>query len=208
MIFYKMNPLEETLYDSPDVDKQIEDGIIWSKKIDTPRHLHPIHGAKPIGIFHSLEQYEYGYANIGSAACAYVFSLYGFIPTFMAQDLHLPYDMIIVRDGVSYKVQIKATTQRGHGGNTTVKTSRWQTTTERRKKRKSEVPLRANQGKQGIGNKNRPHGYDILFAINEEGEFCWWWEKDIKDNKSTVIFGVKNGNMGKLSYEKFGDWDL
>ena len=208
MRFYKMNPLEETLYDSPDVDKQIEDGIIWSKKIDTPRHLHPIHGAKPIGIFHSLEQYEYGYANIGSAACAYVFSLYGFIPTFMAQDLHLPYDMILVRDDVSYTVQIKATTQRGHGGNTTVKTSRWQTTTERRKKRKSEVPLRANQGKQGIGNKNRPHGYDILFAINEEGEFCWWWEKDIKDNKSTVIFGVKNGKMGKLSYEKFGDWDL
>ena len=191
MIFYKMNPLEETLYDSPDVHKQIEDGIIWSKKIDTPRHLHPIHGAKPIGIFHSLEQYEYGYANIGSAACAYVFSLYGFIPTFMAQDLHLPYDMILVRDDVSYTVQIKATTQRGHGGNTTVKTSRWQTTTERRKKRKSEVPLRANQGKQGIGNKNRPHGYEILFAINEEGEFCWWWESDIKDNASTVVFVSK-----------------
>ena len=71
-----MNPLEETLYDSPDVYKQVEDGIIWSKKTETPRHLHPIHGAKPIGIFHSLEQYEYGYANIGSTACAYVFYLY------------------------------------------------------------------------------------------------------------------------------------
>ena len=204
-----MNPLEETLYDSPDVYKQVEDGIIWSKKTETPRHLHPIHGAKPIGIFHSLEQYEYGYANIGSTACAYVFSLYGYIPTAMPQDLHLPYDMIIVRDDKSYTVQIKATTQRNHGGNTSVKTSRWQTTTERRKKRKSEVPLRANQGKQGIGNKNRPHGYDILFAINEEGEFCWWWEKDIKDNKSTVIFGVKNGKCGKINFaETTNNWDL
>ena len=189
----------------------VEDGIIWSKKTDTPRHLHPKHGSKPIGIFHSLEKNEYGYANIGSTACAYVFSLYGFIPQYMAQDLGRSYDMIIYRehDNKFYRVQIKATTQRGHGGKTYTKTSRWQTTTEQRKRRKSEVPLRANQGKQGMGHKNRPHGYDILFAINEEGEFCWWWEEDIKDNKSTVLFGAKNGKCGKIHYtETEGDWNL
>ena len=187
----------------------LEDGVTWSKKTNLPRHLHPTHGAKPIGIFHSLEKYEYGYANIGSTACAYVFSLYGFIPQYMAQDLHLPYDMIIVRDGVSYKVQIKATTQRNRGGKTSVKTQRHQTSTDTRKRRKSEVPLRANQGKQGMGHKNRPHGYDILFAINEEGEFCWWWESDIKDNASTVVFGAKNGKCGKINYEETtSNWDL
>ena len=34
----------------------------------------------------------------------------------------------------------------------------------------------------------------VLFAINEEGEFCWWWESDIRNNESTVTFGVKNAN--------------
>ena len=208
-----MNALQQqlSLETKQPVIVPIEDGVIWSKKTDTPRHLHPKHGSKPIGIFHSLEKNEYGYANIGSTACAYVFSLYGFIPQYMAQDLGRSYDMIIYRehDNKFYRVQIKATTQRGHGGKTYTKTSRWQTTTEQRKRRKSEVPLRANQGKQGMGHKNRPHGYDILFAINEEGEFCWWWEKDIKDNKSTVLFGAKNGKCGKINYaETEGDWDL
>ena len=187
----------------------LEDGITWSKKTKLPRHLHPKHGAKPIGIFHSLEKYEYGYANIGSSACSYVFSLYGFIPTFMPQDLHLPYDMLIAKDDKFYKVQVKATTQRGHSGKTYAKTDRSQTSTDTRKRRKSEVPLRANQGKQGMGHKNRPHGYDILFAINEEGELCWWWEDDVKGNKSTVIFGAKNGKCGKINYAETTDnWDL
>ena len=189
----------------------LEDGITWSKKTNLPRHLHPKHGAKPIGIFHSLEKNEYGYANIGSAACAFVFSLHGFIPQYMPQDLGRPYDMIIYRehDNKFYRVQIKSTTQRGHSGKTYAKTDRSQTSTDTRKRRKSEVPLRANQGKQGMGHKNRPHGYDILFAINEEGEFCWWWEDDVKGNKSTVIFGAKNGKCGKINYAETTDnWDL
>ena len=54
-----------------------------------------------------------------------------------------------------------------------------------------------NSAKRG-GNQTRPHEYDILFAINEEGEYCWWWEKDIRENKSTIVFGINGGNEGKL----------
>ena len=78
---------------------------------------------------------------------------------------------------------------------------RWQEPSEEDviKKGKSEVSLRGNMGsaKRG-GNKNRPLAYDRLFAINEEGEWCWWYADDIKDNKSTVVFGAKNGHEGKL----------
>ena len=203
--------LDKILKLPPPVILPLEDGVTWNKKTNSPRHLHPKHGAKPIGIFHSLEENEYGYANIGSAACAFVFSLRGFIPQYMSQDLGRPYDMIIYRehDNKFYKVQIKSTTQRSHGGKSYAKTDRWQTSTDTRKRRKSEVPLRANQGKQGMGNKNRPHDYDILFAINEEGEFCWWWESDIRNNESTVTFGVKNGKCGKFNYEETtSNWDL
>tara|TARA_B100001778_G_scaffold277689_1_gene241398 strand:+ start:873 stop:1502 length:630 start_codon:yes stop_codon:yes gene_type:complete len=188
------------------------DGVIWSHKTDTPKHLHPKYGLNPIGIFHSLKEYEYGHANIGSAACSYVFSLHGWIPTFMAQDLERSYDMIIARGDKTYRVQIKSTTQRGATGKTVAKTGGGQTTTERRAKRKvgnTVVHLRANQGKQNVGRKNRPHGYDILFAINELGEFNWWWEEDIKDNKSMVTFGSKNAKEGKLIYEETSNnWDL
>ena len=203
--------LDKILKLPPPVILPLEDGVTWNKKTNSPRHLHPKHGAKPIGIFHSLEENEYGYANIGSAACAFVFSLHGFIPQYMSQDLGRPYDMIIYRehDKKMLRVQIKSTTQRTHGGKSYAKTDRWQTSTDTRKRRKSEVPLRANQGKQGMGHKNRPHGYDILFAINEEGEFCWWWESDIKDNASTVVFGAKNGKCGKINYEETtSNWDL
>ena len=184
--------------DNEDQGKQ--EGLTWSKQNpDKPKHLHPKHGGKPIGIFKCLEESPYSYQNISFGAASYVFAKEGFIPLTMPQDLELPYDMMIKKGEETYTVQLKATTQRSRGGKTSVKTKRWETPTERRKKRKSEISLRGNMAssKRG-GNPTRPHEYDILFAINEEGEYCWWWEKDIRENKSTVVFGVNCGHEGKL----------
>ena len=42
----------------------LEDGVTWNKKTNSPRHLHPKHGAKPIGIFHSLKENELSLIHI------------------------------------------------------------------------------------------------------------------------------------------------
>ena len=188
-------------------DQEKQEGLTWSQQNPHVRkHCHPKHGVKPIGIFKCVYDYEYAYQNITHNAAAYVWSLDGWFPCSFPQDLQRSYDAVFMREDYFHNIeymtaQLKGTTQRNAKGRSYAKTMRWQEPSEEDviKKGKSEVSLRGNMGsaKRG-GNKNRPLAYDRLFAINEEGEWCWWYADDIKDNKSTVVFGAKNGHEGKL----------
>ena len=188
-------------------DQEKQEGLTWSQQNPHVRkHCHPKHGVKPIGIFKCVYDYEYAYQNITHNAAAYVWSLDGWFPCSFPQDLQRSYDAVFMREDYFHNIeymtaQLKGTTQRNGQGRSYAKTMRFQEPSEEDviKKGKSEVSLRGNMGsaKRG-GNKNRPLAYDRLFAINEEGEWCWWYVDDIKDNKSTVVFGAKNGHEGKL----------
>ncbi len=67
---------------------------------------------------------------------------------------------------------------------------------------KSEISLRGNQAsaKKG-GRPTRPHEYDELFAINEEGEYCIWTEKALANNKSTIVFGKNCKETGFIKVD-------
>ena len=202
-----MDGYEEENEDKSSVDPK---AVTWSQKNPHVRkHCHPKHGVKPIGIFKCVYDYDYAYQNITHNAAAYVWSLEGWYPCNFPQDLQRSYDAVFMREDYFHKVeymtaQLKGTTQRTKKGRSYAKTIRWQEPSEedlisKMKKGKSEVSLRGNMGsaKRG-GNKNRPFAYDRLFAINEEGEYCWWMADDIKNNKSTVVFGANNGRTGKF----------
>ena len=157
------------------------------------------HGKNPIGIFECLEEERCGDVLVSTAACQYVYALKGWIPMGWFQDISKPYDIVFEKGSypnIERKyVQIKATTQRiRNKSKIYVKSSRQRQDeaneknglTRSGRNQKSEISLRGNQAsaKRG-GRPTRPHGYDELFAINEEGQYCIWDESALKANAST-----------------------
>tara|TARA_R100000008_G_scaffold86144_2_gene78100 strand:- start:1227 stop:1673 length:447 start_codon:yes stop_codon:yes gene_type:complete len=75
------------------------------------------------------------------------------------------------------------------------------TTTQytRSKNPKPELNIRTNStGKNNYGDVKIPTKYDELICIAENGQFCRWTREQLKDVKSTVAFGCKGGEVGKL----------
>ena len=170
------------------------------------------HGKNPIGIFECLEEERCGDVLVSTAACQYVYALKGWIPMGWFQDISKPYDIVFEKGSypnIERKyVQIKATTQRTRNKSKIyVKSSRQRQDeaneknglTRSGRNQKSEISLRGNQAsaKRG-GRPTRPHGYDELFAINEEGEYCIWDESALKANASTKTFGIGCKESGIL----------
>ena len=111
-------------------------------------------------------------------------------------------------------VQIKATTQKSRNGSKVrIKSSRERQLeaneknglTRSGRNQKSEISLRGNQksAKRG-GRPTRPHGYDELFAINENGEYCIWDESSLSNNASTKVFGSDCKEQGCLTLTSAG----
>ena len=170
------------------------------------------HGKNPIGIFECLEEERCGDVLVSTAACQYVYALKGWIPMIWPQDISKPYDIVFEKGSypnIERKyVQIKATTQRTRNKSKIyVKSSRQRQDeaneknglTRSGRNQKSEISLRGNQAsaKRG-GRPTRPHGYDELFAINEEGQYCIWDESALKANASTKTFGIGCKESGFL----------
>ena len=174
------------------------------------------HGKNPIGIFECLEEERCGDVLVSTAACQYVYALKGWIPMGWFQDITKPYDIVFMRGeypDIEYlTVQIKATTQRTHNKSKIhVKSSRERQLeaneknglTRSGRNQKSEISLRGNQASAKRGGKpTRPHGYDELFAINEEGEWCIWDECALADNASTIVFGKNCKETGFIKVDK------
>ena len=175
------------------------------------------HGKNPIGIFECLEEERCGDVLVSTAACQYVYALKGWIPMIWPQDISKPYDIVFEKgnypDIERKYVQIKATTQRTRNKS---KAKIWVSSSAcrqlesneknnltRRGHQKSEISLRRNQksAKRG-GPPTRPHEYDELFAINEEGEYCIWDEEGLANNKSTIVFGKNCKETGFIKVDK------
>ena len=170
------------------------------------------HGKNPIGIFECLENERHGDVLVSTSACQYVYALKGWRPLYWMQDITQPYDIIFERgeypDIERIHVQIKATTQRSRNTSRIFVKSSRQRQDEANEKNglsrsgrqpKSEISLRGNMAsaKRG-GRPTRPHGYDELFAINEEGEYCIWDESALKANASTKTFGKDCKEQGSV----------
>ena len=173
------------------------------------------HGKNPIGIFECLEEERCGDVLVSTAACQNVYALKGWIPMGWFQDISKPYDIVFEKgnypDIERKYVQIKATTQRTRNKSKVyVTSSRYRQLDANEKNglsrsgrnQKSEISLRGNQAsaKKG-GRPTRPHEYDELFAINEEGEYCIWTEKALTNNKSTIVFGKNCKETGFIKVD-------
>ena len=173
------------------------------------------HGKNPIGIFECLEEERCGDVLVSTAACQYVYALKGWIPMGWFQDISKPYDIVFEKgnypDIERKYVQIKATTQRTRNKpKVYVTSSRYRQLdaneknglTRSGRNQKSEISLRGNQAsaKKG-GRPTRPHEYDELFAINEDGEYCIWTEKALANNKSTIVFGKNCKETGFIKVD-------
>lgn len=174
------------------------------------------HSKNPIGIFECLEYERCGDVLVSTSACQYVYALKGWRPLYWMQDISQPYDIIFEKGQYPnierIYVQIKATTQKSRNGKLMkskihVKTSRERQLAANEKNgltrsgrnKKSEISLRSNMASAKRGGKpTRPHGYDELFAINEEGEYCIWDESALKANASTKTFGIDCKEQGNV----------
>ena len=170
------------------------------------------HGKNAIGIFECLKYNRCGDVLVSTSACQLVYALKGWEPQYWMQDMTKPYDIVFTKgeypDVEHLFVQIKATTQRTRNGSKIhIKSSR-QRQDEANEKNglsrsgrqpKSEISLRGNMASAKRGGKpTRPHGYDELFAINEEGEYCIWDESALKVNASTKTFGIDCKEQGNV----------
>ena len=171
------------------------------------------HGKNAIGIFEGLKDERCADVLISTTACQHVYALKGWIPLNWCQDVTKPYDIVFMRGeypNIDHLfVQIKATTQRTHNKSKIhVKSSRERqleaneknNLTRSGRNQKSEISLRGNQASAKRGGKpTRPHGYDELFAINENGEYCIWDESSLSNNASTKVFGSDCKEQGCLT---------
>ena len=171
------------------------------------------HGKNAIGIFEGLKEERCADVLISTTACQHVYALKGWIPLNWCQDVTKPYDIVFMRgeypDIDHLFVQIKATTQRTRNKSKIhVKSSRERqleaneknNLTRSGRNQKSEISLRGNQASAKRGGKpTRPHGYDELFAINENGEYCIWDESSLSNNASTKVFGSDCKEQGCLT---------
>ena len=177
------------------------------------------HGKNAIGIFEGLKEERCADVVVSTTACQHVYALKGWIPLNWCQDVTKSYDIVFMRgeypDIDHLFVQIKATTQKSRNGGSKIhiKSSRERQLeaneknglTRSGRNQKSEISLRGNQksAKRG-GRPTRPHGYDELFAINENGEYCIWDESSLSNNASTKVFGSDCKEQGCLTLTSSG----
>ena len=73
------------------------------------------------------------------------------------------------------------------------------TQTTRSKNPKPEINIRTNsKAKNNHGVVCTPTNYHYMIGISHLGTYCIWKKDDLKDVKSTVSFGNKNGEVGTL----------
>ena len=73
------------------------------------------------------------------------------------------------------------------------------TQTTRSKNPKPEINIRTNsKAKNNYGKVCTPTNYHYMIGISHLGTYCIWKKDDLKDVKSTVAFGSKNGEIGSL----------
>ena len=69
----------------------------------------------------------------------------------------------------------------------------------RSKNPKPEINIRTNsKSKNNYGVVCTPTNYHYMIGISHLGTYCIWKKDDLKDVKSTVSFGSKNGEVGEL----------
>jgi len=69
----------------------------------------------------------------------------------------------------------------------------------RAKDPKPEINIRTNsKSKNNHGKVCTPNNYHYMIGISHLGTFCIWEKEELKDVKSTVAWGSKNGKIGKL----------
>ena len=73
------------------------------------------------------------------------------------------------------------------------------TQTTRAKNPKPEINIRTNsKAKNNHGVVCTPTNYHYMIGISHLGTYCIWKKDDLKDVKSTVSWGVKDGEVGTL----------
>ena len=73
------------------------------------------------------------------------------------------------------------------------------TQTTRSKNPKPEINIRTNsKAKNNHGVVCTPTNYHLMIGISHLGTYCIWKKEDLKDVKSTVSWGAKNGEVGLL----------
>ena len=73
------------------------------------------------------------------------------------------------------------------------------TQTTRSKNPKPEINIRTNsKAKNNYGKVCTPTNYHYIIGISHLGTYCIWTKADLIFTKSTVAFGKKNGEVGKL----------
>ena len=73
------------------------------------------------------------------------------------------------------------------------------TQTTRSKNPKPEINIRTNsKAKNNHGVVCTPTNYHLMIGISHLGTYCIWKNEDLKDVKSTVSWGTKNGEVGTL----------
>ena len=73
------------------------------------------------------------------------------------------------------------------------------TQTTRAKNPKPEINIRTNsKSKNNYGKVCTPTNYHYMIGISHLGTYCIWTKADLMFVKSTVSFGNKNGEVGKL----------
>ena len=73
------------------------------------------------------------------------------------------------------------------------------TQTTRSKNPKPEINIRTNsKAKNNHGVVCTPTNYHLMIGISHLGTYCIWKKDDLKDVKSTVSWGTKNGEVGTL----------
>ena len=71
------------------------------------------------------------------------------------------------------------------------------TQTTRSKNPKPEINIRTNsKAKNNHGVVCTPTNYHLMIGISHLGTYCIWKKEDLKDVKSTVSWGAKNGEVG------------
>tara|TARA_B100000131_G_scaffold7850_1_gene8133 strand:+ start:44 stop:496 length:453 start_codon:yes stop_codon:yes gene_type:complete len=69
----------------------------------------------------------------------------------------------------------------------------------RSKRQRPEINLRTNsKARNNYGKVTIPTNYHYMIGISHLGTSCIWTKEDLKDVKSTVAFGCKNGQVEKL----------
>jgi len=136
----------------------------------------------PIGIFKDCDARD-KVVNLSIAEAHRVFVRKGYSINVPANpDTGGDHDFIISKGMDALLVSCKSTTQ-----------------TTRSKNPKPEINIRTNsKAKNNYGKVCTPTNYHYMIGISHLGTYCIWKKDDLKDVKSTVAFGCKNGEIGSL----------